>query len=138
MGDNFIFIISVLIIIIILAIFKSKFRVRNIIEDYEATLKPTHLDDYSQSGRGKVERKLYVDGNAELKINFSGTLLPEGSTVSLTINRTKIGDFQVFEGRVYEKIETRSGFTVPSVKAGDEVQIMYEGTAVLTGTFQVN
>ena len=138
MGDNFIFIISVLIIIIVLAIFKSKFRVRSIVEDFEATLKPTHLDDFSQSGRGKVERELYGDGNAELKIKFSGTVLPEGSTVSLIINSTKISDFQVFEGRVYEKIETRSGVTVPSVKAGDEVQIMYEGTAVLSGTFQID
>ena len=138
MGDNFIFIISVLIIIIVLAIFKSKIRVRNIVEDFEATLKPTHLNEYSQAGRGKIERELYGDGNAGLKIKFSGTVLPEGSTVSLIINRTKIGDFQVFEGRVYEKIETRSGLTVPSVKAGDEVEILYDGTTVLSGTFQVD
>lgn len=136
MSDNLILIISVIVFIfIILAFFRSKIKVRSIVDDFEADLNPTNLNEYAQSGRGEVERELFSDGNAELKLRFSGTNLPEGCTVTLVINGSKIGDFQVFEGRVNEKIETRSGRTVPSVKAGDTVEVLYGSTAVLSGTF---
>ena len=136
MSDNLILIISIAVFIVVfIAVLRSKVKFRGIIEDFEAELDPTNLNDYARSGRGEVERELYSDGNAALKLRFSGTLLPEGSTVSLVINGYKIDDFQVFEGRVYEKIETSSGRTIPSVKTGDRVEVLFENTAILAGTF---
>jgi len=93
------------------------------------------LNDFARSGRGEVERELYADGNAELKLQFSRTNLPEGAIVSLLINGRKTGDFQVSKGRVYKKINTQSGQTGPSVKAGDTAEVIYNGTAILSGTF---
>ena len=136
MSDNLILIIAVAVFIIVFfAVIKSKIKFRRVLEDFEAELYPTNANEFSQAGRGEVERELYGDGSAELKLRFRGTNLPEGSTVTLVINGTKIDDFQVSEGRVYEKIETRSGRTVPSVKSGDSVEVIFEGTVVLSGTF---
>jgi len=136
MSDNLILIISVVVFIIIfISVFKSKIKIKRIVEDFEAKLKPTNINQFAQSGHGEVERELYGDGNAALKFYFSGTNLPEGSTVSLLINGFKIGDFLVSEGRVYEKIETKSGLTVPSVKTGDNVEVTYDESPVLSGTF---
>ena len=136
MSDNLILIRSIAVFIIIfISIIKSKMKFRGIVEDFEADLDPTNLNEYSKSGRGEVERELYSDGNASLKLRFSGTLLPEGSMVTLVINGYKIDEFQVFEGRVYQKIETSSGRTIPSVKAGDSVEVIFDDTAILTGTF---
>ncbi|MGI9533895.1 MAG: hypothetical protein ACR2NW_02995 [Thermodesulfobacteriota bacterium] len=139
MSDNLILILAIVVFIFIFfAVIKSKIKVRSILEDYEADLNPTNLNEFSQSGRGEVERELYGDGSAALKLRFSGTNLPEGSMVTLVVNSSKAGEFQVSEGRVYEKIETRSGKTVPSVKAGDTVEVLYDGTVVLSGTFYVD
>jgi len=120
---------------IIFGLLKSKVKFRSVIEDFEAELGPTNLNDFARSGRGEVERELYADGNAELKLQFSRKNLPEGAIVSLLINGTKTGDFQVSKGRVYKKINTQSGQTVPSVKAGDTAEVIYNGTAILSGTF---
>ena len=67
------------------------------------------MNDFSRSGIGEVERELYVDGSAELNLQFSRNNLPDWSTVALLINGTITGDFQVSEGRVYEKVKTQSG-----------------------------
>ena len=136
MSDNLILIISIVIFIIIfLSVIKSKIKVRRVLEDFEAELNPTNFNEFSHAGRGEVERELFGDGSAELKLRFRGTNLPEGSMVTLVINGSKIDDFQVSEGRVYEKIGTKSGQTVPSVKEGDTAEVIFEGTAVLSGTF---
>jgi len=128
-------------IIIILAFFlffgflKSKAKFRRIVEDFEADLFPTNLNDFARAGKGEVERELYADGSSELKLQFSRTNLPEGATVSLIINGTKTGDFEVSKGRVYKKINTQSGQTVPNVKEGDMAEVEYNGTVILSGSF---
>lgn len=53
----------------------------------------------------------------------------------LLINGIKTGDFVFSGGRVYKKVNTVSGETVQSLKAGDIAEIEYEGTVILSGTF---
>jgi len=130
--------ILIVAVFIIFGLLKSKAKFKRIVEDFEAKLTPTNSDDYSRSGRGEVERELFADGSAELKVQFSRTNLPEGATVSLLINGTKSGDFQVSKGRVYEKVNTQSGQTVPSVKSGDTAEIEYNGTVILSGSFYLD
>lgn len=125
-------IVAVVIIAIITLIAKGGKRIK---EDFEAKLIPTNENEFAKSGRGEVERELYSDGNAELKLQFSGTNIPDGSSVNLHINGNIVKDYKVNKGRVYEKINTKSGATVPTVKAGDEAEVIYNGQTVLSGTF---
>ena len=129
-------IIIALIVISIIALMAKGGK--KIIEGYEAKLSPTNANDFAISGGGEVERELYGDGNAELKLQFTGTKIPDGSIVSLIINGSKVGDFQVSRGAVYEKIKTQTGATVHSVKAGDTVEVVFDGTSVLSGTFYLD
>ncbi len=94
---------------IIFGLLKSKANFRHIVEDFEADLNPIKLNEFAQSRKGEVERELYADGSAELNLQFSRNNLPDWSTVALLINGTITGDFQVSEGRVYEKVNTQSG-----------------------------
>lgn len=128
-------IIAAIVIAIIILMAKGG---RRITEDFEAKLAPTNANEFSRSGRGEVERELYADGNAELKLAFSGTNIPDGSTIKLLINRNFVKDYQVNRGKVYEKINTKSGITVPSVKAGDKVEIIYNDTVILSGDFYLD
>ena len=131
-------IIIIAAVFLMFGIMKSKAKFRRIVEDFEADLRPTLLNEYSQTGKGEVERELYADGTSELKLQFSRTNIPDGANVSLLINGTKTGDFQVSKGRVYKKINTQSGQTVPPVKAGDTAEVEYEGTVILSGTFYLD
>lgn len=128
-------------VILLVAVFflfgflKSKAKFRKIVEDFEADLLLTNLNEYSRTGSGEVERDLYAHGSSELKLQFSRTNLPEGANVYLLISGIKTGDFVVSGGRVYKKVNTVSGETVQSLKAGDIAEIEYEGTVILSGTF---
>ena len=133
-----VWIILIVAVFLIYGFLKSKAKFRRIVEDFEADLLPTNLNDFARTGKGEVERELYADGSSELKLQFSRTNLPEGATVSLLINGTKSGDFQVSKGRVYEKVNTQSGQTVPSVKAGDTAEVEYNGTIILSGSFYLD
>lgn len=133
-----IWIILIFIVFIVFGFLKSKTKFRRIVEDFEADLFPTNLNDFARAGKGEVERELYADGNSELKLQFNRTNLPEGATVSLIINGTKTGDFEVSKGRVYKKINTQSGQTVPNVKEGDMAEVEHDGTVILSGTFYLD
>ena len=74
MSDNLILIIAVAVFIIVFfAVIKSKIKFRRVLEDFEAELYPTNANEFSQAGRGEVERELYGDGSAELKLRFRGS-----------------------------------------------------------------
>lgn len=128
-------IIAAIVIAIIILMAKGG---RRITEDFEAKLAPTNANEFSRSGRGEVERELYSDGNAELKLQFSGTNIPEGSSVKLLINGDYVKDFLVNKGRVYEKINSKTGVTVPIVKAGDIVEVIFNEEVILSGTFYLD
>ena len=128
-------IILAVAVFIIFGFFRSKAKFRRIVEDFEADLHPTMLNEFSQSGKGEIERELYADGSSELKVQFSRTNIPDGASVELLINGTKTGDFEVFGGRVYKKVDTLSGQSVPNVRSGDKAEIQYNGTVILSGTF---
>lgn len=136
--NSTIWIIIAVAVFIIFGFLKSKSKIRRIVEDFEADLYPTMLNEFSQSGKGEIERELYEDGSSELKVQFSRTNIPDGDSVSLLINGTKTGDFEVSGGRVYKKINSQSGQNVPQIKAGDTANIEYNGTIILTGTFQLD
>ena len=125
--------VSIMIIIWLMA------RVsRKIVEDYEAKLGPTNANDFARTGRGEVERELFSDGDAELELKFNGTNIPDGSLVTLLINGSKVEDFEVRRGAVYEKINSKSGATVPPINAGDTAEIVFDGTPILAGTFYLD
>ncbi len=128
-------IIAVVAIAIISFMFKETKRIT---EDFEAKLAPTNANEFARAGRGEVERELYSDGNAELKLAFSRTNIPDGSMVKLLINGDFVKDYQVNDGRVYEKINTKSGMNVPSVKVGDKAEVIYNDTPVLYGEFYLD
>ena len=129
--------IIIAVIVISLLVLLGK-KGRRIVEDYEAKLGPTNANEYAKLGRGEVERELFGDGNIELEIKFNGTNIPDGSLVTLIINGSRIEDFKVRRGSVYEKINSKSGATIPPVKAGDTAEIMFDGTSILAGTFYLD
>ncbi len=123
---------------LLFGLLRSKAKFRRVVEDFEADLLPTNLNDFARAGKGEIEREVYADGSSELKVQFSRTNLPEGATVSLLINGIKTGDFQVSKGRVYKKVNTQPGQAAPFVKAGDTAEIEYNGTVILSGTFYLD
>lgn len=131
----YIWIIIGFLIIIFLGLSKSKYKLRSVVEDFEAKLESTGANEFSQFGRGEVERELYGDGSAELKIQFSSSNLPDGSIVSLMIDGVHAGDFEVSNGRDYQRIDSQSGRTVPSVKTGDTADVIYDDITILSGIF---
>ena len=133
-----VWIIIIAVVFIMFGMLKSKAKFRRVVEDFEADLRPTLINDFSQTGKGEIERELYEDGSSELKVQFSRTNIPDGDSVQLLINGSKTGDFQVSKGRVYQKVNTQSGQTVPSIKAGDTAEIEYNGTVILSGTFYLD
>lgn len=134
-NSTILIVLLVALFLIIFVVLKLKAKVKTIVEDYEAKLEPTNANSYATSGGGKIERELYGDGNAELDLKFRATQIPNGSTVSLVINSQKIGDIQTYKGGGFFKIETITGATVPQVRVGDRVEVVFENEPILSGVF---
>lgn len=113
----------------------SSSRVRIILEDYEARLKPINAAAASRA-TGKAERERYKDGSEEFSLRLHQVDLPEGAAVEIALQGTVLGTTVVRQQSGRFELNTTTGARVPAVKVGDVVEVRHQGSAILRGTFR--
>lgn len=75
--------------------------------------------------------------NSKLTISVKGLTLADGDVVTFNLNGTAIGTGTVASGRAKLRLTTKNGDTVPTVNAGDTIDVIDpDGSTVdLTGAF---
>lgn len=107
-------------------------KIRRVVEEFEAEL-------YGGSSRqrlGKLERKTFGDGAEELELRCRGLDLPDGATLTVTVDGTAVGEAAVARGRARLELESAKGHAVPRVAAGQTVEARYGGQTILRGTLE--
>jgi hypothetical protein len=85
---------------------------------------------------GELERTSYEDGEERLKISFRGLDIPDGAAAEVVIDGAVVAELPVSDGRARQILTTTEGHSVPEAKAGQEVEIRFQGTALLAGVFK--
>jgi hypothetical protein len=114
----------------------SSMRIRSVLEEFEVKLQPLPMDNSAaSSARGKGEWKTYEGGSRQCKLSISNLNLPEGTELQLTVNGRIIGEMTVERDSARFRRETERGEFVPHVQADQMLQIVWDGKAILEGTF---
>jgi hypothetical protein len=131
------FVAAILIVAILIAwkALSASSRVRIIVEDYEARLKPVDAGTASTT-TGKAERERYKDGTEELSVRLYQVDLPNGAKPEVALNGVVLGTIVIQEQRGRFELNTKTGAHVPAVKVGDVVEVRHQGSAILRGTFR--
>jgi hypothetical protein len=110
------------------------FRARRVLQEFE-----THLalvdKTVGRNARGKSEWKRYGDESRRLKISLHGLEMADGTVLELTVEGRKIGDMVVQQGRARFERESEKGEFVPSVGAGNLLQVLLKGTVIAEGAY---
>lgn len=104
---------------------------RIIVEDYDVKLSPVG----AAGGSGKVERKLYQEGDSKLTVKFKGIDVPDGGQIGVVVAGSVDAKIIATAGKGKLSIESKSGDYVPQVQAGDKVELQYDGETILSGNF---
>ncbi|MGH9903212.1 MAG: hypothetical protein ACRD68_15500 [Pyrinomonadaceae bacterium] len=109
---------------------------RTIVEDYEAWLEPCTLGSHTQRARGKVERERFGNGEEEFELRFRRLHVPDGAVVEVVVGARVLGSVTVARGRGKLLLTNKGGAEVPSVAAGEVVEVRHMGFPLLRGTFR--
>ena len=85
---------------------------------------------------GELERTSYEDGEERLKISFRGVEAPDGASVEVMIDGARVAEVSVERGRGRRILSSTEGAAVPEVKAGQQVEIHFQGRPVLARVFK--
>ncbi|MGH7798011.1 MAG: hypothetical protein ACREQ2_24375 [Candidatus Binatia bacterium] len=111
-------------------------RIRNVIEEYEAHLKPAQSTAASAgSARGKGEWKVYGNGTRQCQVRVSGLDLSDGAVIQLAVSGQQFAELVVRGGRAYYRRESEHGEAVPEVETKQVLQVSYAGQIMLEGEF---
>lgn len=108
-----------------------KMESRSVAQELEAKLKPAHPFTH---GSGKMERKVYGDGNESIKVAFRDLSLPDSVMLDVAIAGHVVGQMEVNGGRGRARLESRDGEFIPPANIGDPVEIAQDGLPLLSGT----
>ena len=84
---------------------------------------------------GKVEAKWYDDGE-RLKVKVQKVKLPEQSVLEVFAGDLEIGSITLEGGR--GKIDNEGESILPDLKAGQIIEVRYQGEALLRGELYVD
>lgn len=95
-------------------------RIRNVLQAFEAHLHPVQPGTHTQS---KSEWKHYADGLFRIMISIRNIPVPEGSVIALILEGIRIAQIQVQSSKANIDVENRTGQGIPTVRAGQILQI---------------
>ena len=107
-------------------------RIRNVIKEYEAHLRPTQFDGAIQ---GKSEWKQYGDGTYRFKISIRNIPVPDNSRINVLLDETHIATLDVMNKKAKLDIEDNLSIGVPSVKPAQILRIKIGETVLAEGQY---
>lgn len=109
---------------------------RRIVEDYEARLaSPGAMADRSQAS-GKAEHERFEDGEVQFEVRGRGFELADGTELESRLNGLVVARAAVRRGGTSLRLSNRKGDTIPTVRAGDRLEVAHLGEVLLLGCFQ--
>jgi hypothetical protein len=112
-------------------------RIREVLEEYEAQLKPTQTGAPAtgRSAHGKGEWKVYSNGTRQCKIWVAGLNLADGAVLQIGVSGRQMGEVMVRDGRARYRRESERGEAVPALEPRQLLQVSYAGQVILEGEF---
>lgn len=111
-------------------------RIRNVLQEYEATLAPGPASD-CPAAQGKAEWKAYDNGTRQGRVSVSRLALPDGAVLELVVGDQRIAQLTVQRGSARYKRATDKGEGVPVIEKGQVLQVIHAGQVILAGQFYV-
>ena len=111
--------------------------VRTVTLELEARLKGGGGGLFSKPA-GKVERKSYQDGGERLKVSARNIDAPEGSEATVLANGSEILRLALTSGVVRYDEERPAASALPALEAGQLIEVVVDGTVVLSGKLAVD
>ena len=111
-------------------------RIRNVLQEYEAQLKPTPIAAATAgSASGKGEWKVYGNGTWQCKVWITGLNLSDGAVLQLAVSGHQFAELLLSGGRARYRRESDRGEAVPEVEPKQLLQASYAGQVILEGEF---
>src|SRR5688572_3681532 len=108
-------------------------RIRNVLQEFEAHLHPVQPGTNTQ---GKSEWKHYADGTFRIRISIRNIPLPERRVIDLILEGRRIAQIQVQSSKAKIDVENRTGQGIPTVRAGQILQIRSWETVLAEGLYK--
>ncbi len=108
-------------------------RLRRVLEEVEAELAPQGEALTFRKARGKMERKSYGDGTERFKLKCQGLELSDGANLAVLLGGREVAQMVLSGGRGEVDVEGAGG-QVPVVRAGDLLEVRYNGQVLLSGS----
>src|SRR5687767_9656852 len=102
-------------------------KIRNVLKEFEAHIHPAQTSGTTQ---GKSEWKHYGDGTHRFKISVRNIPLPDNSKVDVMLDGIPIVQLDVRNSKAKFDIENNTNLGIPTVKAGQILQIISEQTVL--------
>ena len=107
------------------------FTVRRVTEEVEAKL----YSKITGARVGKIERKVYDDGNLKMKIRLRDMGSENDGPVEVHINGSLAAELALTRGRGSLDFKTTRGELPPAASAGQLVKVQSAGRIIATGEF---
>lgn len=105
---------------------------RTVRREFEARLTPPDAGKAS----GKIEWKVYGNGNTRLKLSARNLDGGANFAVQLFVDGVSVGETVASHGRVRWDINTRDGDRVPDIHDGQLAELRAGGAVLLRGVFE--
>ncbi len=109
---------------------------RKIVEDYEARLAAPGEQSAHERASGKAEHERFEDGEVQFEVRGRGLSLADGAQLDIRLNGEVVARTALTSGRTSLRLSTRTGDTIPAVRAGDRIDLVHRDTVLLTGRFE--
>jgi hypothetical protein len=110
-----------------------KMRFRTVLQEFEAHFHPVQP---GSNVRGKSEWKHYGDGTYRFKISIRDIPLPDHSEIDLWRDGHWMMRLSVQSNKAKVDLENDSGSGIPSIKAGQVVQVKFGETVLAEGKYE--
>jgi|SRR5687767_15304538 len=108
-------------------------RIRTVLQEFEAHFQPVQP---GSNVRGKSEWKHYGDGTYRFKISLRDIPVEDGSQIDLWRDGSWLMKLSVQNNKAKLDLENDSGSGIPSIKAGQVVQVKSGETVLAEGKYK--
>jgi hypothetical protein len=108
---------------------------RRIVEDYEARLASPGATTGRSQASGKAEHERFEDGEVQFEVRGRGFELADGTELEIRLNGLVVARAAAKRGGISLRLSNRKGHTIPTIQAGDRLEIAYLGEVLLLGCF---
>ena len=110
-------------------------RFRRILEDYEARLAPLNTGPGRHPAGGKAEHERFEDGEVQFEVGGRGLEIADGGELEIRVNSELVARAVVRSGRISLRLSDRAGHAIPTVRAGDRIEVAHRSVVLLVGIF---